>query len=586
MGRHGIPGVAFATPSVASRLAAIAGMVAMLACVCVGATAPLASGADATTTTTGTREASSAPVQTPFDDATGVPLVVANRTVFVFRAPLGPLTPQERSDHARHLLEEAISTRQRYSVTVESTAVGPLIRYGLRRVFVVSPADLDSARGETLADASIAAARATSEAVNAGIEQRNPRRLAIQVALVLLATLLLVVLLWLLITLDGRVTTRVRSSSERQLGDLATRGLTVAGQDRMLNMVIAGIHGLTWIAGLSVGYLWLTFCLRRFPYTQPWGDALRGLMLSNVAKVLLSILHAIPGLFTILVIVVFTKIASRIIGAVFLAIERGSLRVGWIHPDTAVPTRRITVTVLWLLAIVSSYPYIPGSDTAAFKGASVLFGLLLSFGSSGVVSQAMSGLVLMYSRAFKRGEYIRINEIEGTVAEVGMLSTKIVTNKHEEITLPNSLLVGTTTKNYTRLAAERGLRVSTSVTIGYDAPWRQVHAMLQMAAERTAGLKRDPKSYVLQTALSDFYVEYMLVAEIERPERRIRVLAELHQNILDAFNEYGVQILSPHFEGEPAQKAVVPRSQWYAAPAQPPTSEPAAPPSPEPPARG
>jgi small-conductance mechanosensitive channel len=212
-----------------------------------------------------------------------------------------------------------------------------------------------------------------------------------------------------------------------------------------------------------------------------------------------------------------------------------------------------------------------------FKGASVLIGALLSFGSSGVVGQAMNGFVLMYSRSFKRGEYIHVGDVQGTVTELGLLSTKILTPRNEEVTIPNSLMVGSVTTNDSRLADTRGLYLNTTVTIGYDAPWRQVHAMLVEAARRTTGLRREPEPFVLQHALSDYYVEYILCAQIEDPTRRVMVLAELHEHIQDQFNEFGVQIMSPHYMNDRSLgPPMVPKSKWYTPPARRPETGPGA----------
>jgi small-conductance mechanosensitive channel len=238
--------------------------------------------------------------------------------------------------------------------------------------------------------------------------------------------------------------------------------------------------------------------------------------------------------------------------------------VPWVHAETANPTKRLAVALLWVFAIVVAYPYLPGSGSDVFKGVSVFVGLVISLGSSGVVNQAMSGLVLMYSRALKPGDYVRVADTEGVVAELGLLSTKICTNKRELVTIPNGVVVGTTTKNYSRLAADGGSGVilHTSVTIGYDTPWRQVHALLLAAAERTPGLRRDPAPFVRQTALSDFYVEYQVNAHLEQPEERVAALSTLHENIQDCFNEHGVQIMSPHYEGDPATPKLVPPERW------------------------
>ncbi len=175
--------------------------------------------------------------------------------------------------------------------------------------------------------------------------------------------------------------------------------------------------------------------------------------------------------------------------------------------------------------------------------------------------------MVIYSRALKTGEYVRVGDDEGLVSEVGMLSTKIVTWRREEITIPNGVVVGTKTVNFSRLAAGDGDVVSTAVTIGYDAPWRQVQAMLMLAAERTAGVRKAPRPRVMQRALADFYVEYQLVVNLEITEDRALVLSKLHAQIQDAFNEFGVQIMSPHFQTQPSGRVFVPKSQWFSEPA-------------------
>ena len=223
--------------------------------------------------------------------------------------------------------------------------------------------------------------------------------------------------------------------------------------------------------------------------------------------------------------------------------------------------------LLWILAVVASYPYMPGSDTEAFKGMSVLLGLVLSLGSRGIVEQVMSGFSVTYSRALRTGDFVRIGDVEGTVTQIGSLSTKIETPRHEEVTIPNAVLISQTVVNYSRFAETTGVFVPTEVTIGYDAPWRQVEAMLLLAASRTSGLRRDPAPVVRQVALEDFYVRYRLMVCLVVPRLRGPVLDELHANIQDAFNESGVQIMSPHYENDPNAPKVVPKDQWFAAPA-------------------
>jgi small-conductance mechanosensitive channel len=311
---------------------------------------------------------------------------------------------------------------------------------------------------------------------------------------------------------------------------------------------------LAWATAIFCFLVWLTFVLKRFPYTRPWGEEVYVYVYGTAKTLLLGIAHALPNLLSVLLIFIVARILTRIVRVFFESVEREKIRPPWVYPETAMPTRRLLVAVIWIFAFVAMYPYLPGSDSEAFKGLGVILGLMLSLGGSGVVSQAMSGLVLMYSRALRRGDYVHIDEIEGVVITLGMLATKIRTNKREEITIPNAVILGTSTKNYSRLAGREGVILHTTITIGYDEPWRKVHEALIAAADLTEGLRKEPRPFVNQTGLSDFYVEYQLNAHLESPDMRLPALAKLHANIQDTFNEAGITIVSPHYVADPEQE--------------------------------
>ena len=217
-----------------------------------------------------------------------------------------------------------------------------------------------------------------------------------------------------------------------------------------------------------------------------------------------GLVRAIPGIFTVFVIFQLTRLVARVVDSIFRKAENGELALSWIHPDTARATRQMVIVLIWIFALTVAYPYIPGSSTDAFKGVSVFVGVMASLGSAGFVNQLMSGLVVIYSRALRQGEFVRVGDDTGTVMDVGMLSTKILTRRREEITVPNAVLVASKTINYSRHAADSGLTVGTTVTIGYDAPWRQVHAMLLSAAERTAGVRKGSGSAGVAESLVRF----------------------------------------------------------------------------------
>jgi small-conductance mechanosensitive channel len=326
-------------------------------------------------------------------------------------------------------------------------------------------------------------------------------------------------------------------------------------------------RALVWsVAGFLV-YGWLALVLEQFPYTEPWGDTLGGFVVRMLSGFFWGVLASVPDLFAVAVILALAHAFARGVGAYFLEVERGNVKVSWLAEETARATRQLLTILTWVFAVVVAYPYIPGSDTDAFKGVTVFLGLMISLGSAGLVNQIMSGLTVIYSHAYRRGDYVRIGAHEGRVHQIGLLATKLTTPAGEIVSVPNAVVTANTAVDYSPSEPGAPELLTSAVTIGYDAPWRQVHALLQLAAERTPGLVRDPAPFVLQRALSDFYVEYQLVARLAWREDRPAALSRLLGEIQDAFNQHGVQIMSPHFTTQPQERVVVPRGAWYSPPA-------------------
>jgi small-conductance mechanosensitive channel len=269
----------------------------------------------------------------------------------------------------------------------------------------------------------------------------------------------------------------------------------------------------------------------------------------------LAIVHAIPDLLAAALIFWLAWALTRMMRGFFAKVGAGHVRLSWLDADVAPITSKLCIAAIWLFALAMAYPYLPGSDTEAFKGLSVLVGLMLSLGASNLVGQLASGLILTYTRTFHNGEYVRVDQHEGTVVSLGTFTTRIRTGMGEELTISNSQVLGAVTHNYSRTVKGRGFIVDTTCTIGYDTPWRQVNAMLIEAARRTPGVLMDPAPQVFQVALSDFYPEYRLVCQAvpDQPRPRAEVMSLLHANVQDVFNEHGVQIMSPHYLGDPAQ---------------------------------
>jgi small-conductance mechanosensitive channel len=492
-------------------------------------------------------------------------LRLSNRDVAVFRATILLRTPAVRATGATRMLEELVDDASPGVVRSRALAGGELISVGTRDVFALVPGDLDPAGEETLAEVAQHAVTRLQQALDEAVEFRTPGRLLQSGVLALIATIAFVVLLGLLVRGHRSFVAASTRAADRQLHRIP--GAEVMRTARLPKF----LRYLVTVASVGVGavltYSWLTFVLRRFPYTRPWGETLRGFLLQELATMGTSILEALPSLFTVALIVLITRLLVKLAGLVFEAVEQGRATVPWVYPETAAPTRRLVAGFLWLFALALAYPYLPGSDTDAFKGVSVFVGLMISLGSSGIVNQMMSGLTLTYSRALRQGDFVRIGDLEGTVTHLGGLSIKLKTPRREEITIPNTVVVSTETTNYSRFSDSEGVFAATSVTIGYDTPWRQVEALLLIAANRTPGVRKQPPPAVRQTALRDFYVEYTLLVCLADPASRGPTLDRLHGHIQDAFNEHGVQIMSPNYEADPAGPKIVPPERWHVAPA-------------------
>jgi small-conductance mechanosensitive channel len=491
-------------------------------------------------------------------------LVFWNRPIVVLRATVRGVTPAERVERAALRIEQLPASVRSESIQVTAATIGPFtgsaIVAGSSMLFGVLAEDVDPTSNETPEAVAEAAAGELRTALAARAAQKQPQLLVRGILFSLAGTIALALTVWALLR-ARRLILRAIQALERRF----TRpvfGYPVGRHLAGLELYLARIAIV--LAQLVAIYLWLTFVLSQFTYTAPWGARLGGYLLRLAAELGHGALRAVPGIFTVVVILIAARFLVRIAVGLFGRIEQGSTAVGWLDPEAARATRRIAVVTVWLFAIIVAYPYIPGSDSAAFKGISVFAGLMLTLGSAGFVGHLLSGFIVIYSRSLRPGEIVKVNDTMGTVSEVGALATRLVTVRGEEISIPNSVLVGSTVTNYTRLNA----LLCVTVTIGYDAPWRQVHAMLLLAGARTAGLHADPPPKVVQRALTDFYVEYELRASLREGQQRFAVLSELNGHIQDVFNEFGVQIMSPHYEGQPDKSVVVPKSDWYPAPAQ------------------
>ena len=323
------------------------------------------------------------------------------------------------------------------------------------------------------------------------------------------------------------------------------------------------------LLSLFATYSAVSFVLGALPWTHGLGEQLGELVMAPIRQLGTGFVRHLPGFVFIAVVSVITYHVLKLVGFIFAEIGSGRLRFERFYPEWAVPTERIVRVLIIALAVVIIYPSIPGSDSTAFKGVSIFLGILVSLGSSSTVGNLVAGIMVVYMRSYKVGDIIEVGKEFGRVIETDLLATRLRTPKNVEITIPNSTMIASNVINFSREAADRGLILHSEVSIGYNAPWRQVHAMLLRAAARTEGLLREPAPFVLQRALGDFAITYQINGYTREPDRMMRIYHDLHKYILDEFNEYGVEIMTPHYEGDRKSPAVVGKDQWYAMPATP-----------------
>jgi small-conductance mechanosensitive channel len=369
-----------------------------------------------------------------------------------------------------------------------------------------------------------------------------------------------------------RAQSAVLGRFESRLQALESRSFRLLSAEELKAAFQSALRATRFLIALVAFVACIGYVLSLFPWTRPFAKRTAELFTNALATMWAGIVDAIPGLVFIAMLIIVTRYALKLVRLFFLGIERGTIRPSGFDPDWAWPTYRLLRVGVIAFAVVIAYPYVPGSNSDAFKGVSIFLGLLMSIGAASMVANTLAGYVLIYRRTFKVGDRIQVGDAIGDVVEIRHQVTHVRTTKNELITIPSSTILGSEVTNYSSLAMEKGLILHTTLGIGYETPWRQVEAMLIEAAHRTAGLLREPPPFVLQQALRDFCVTYEINAYCNAPQAMVRLYTELHRNILDVFNEYGVQIMTPAYEGDPEQPKVVPREQWFTAPAKmPPT---------------
>ncbi len=415
--------------------------------------------------------------------------------------------------------------------------------------------------------------RRIADAVKKYRRDRDPGVLLNSTLYALVATALFAVFLFVLRWIFRRFDSMVERRIKTKLQGLETVSQRFLKAEQLWGAFRQGLRTTRIVFVLAGVYLYLEFVLNLYPWTRPFAEGMISLLLDPLYAMGKAFFESIPDLAFLAVLTVVIRILLRSIRLFFVNVEQGTVKLSGFEPEWGLPTYKIVRLVILAFAVVMAYPYIPGSSSGAFKGVSIFLGIIMSLGSTSFIANVIAGYTLIYRRAYRLGDRIKIDDYTGDVVEIRNLVTHLRTPKNEEVILPNSVILNSHVVNYSALAKKQGLILHTAVGIGYETPWRQVEAMLLMAAERTPGLLREPPPFVLANSLGDFAVTYEINAHCDEPAAIPRLYSALHKNILDVFNEYGIQIMTPAYERDPEQAKIVPRDQWYASPAKGPTDD-------------
>jgi small-conductance mechanosensitive channel len=484
--------------------------------------------------------------------ASGYPVLgVFKDTLFVVYSKFGASRPQDRASNISNRIKRLFDDdflKIDSLICLESEDAVDIV-YGETIIMSVSESDALWQDTSKLVLAQSYVGLIKADLLNAK-EATKLSKVLIRIGLLLGVLLVTVLIFWLIGRGVNQLLLFFEYKKDKWLRNLAYKDYTFLTAEQEYKVILFLLKPLRWLTYALVLWIALPVVFSIFPFTRSWANYLFTLVWTPFRGIFVAVWEYLPNLFTILVIYFVMKNVIRFVKYVFGEIESEKLRISGFHADWAMPTFSIVRFLLYAFTLVLIFPNLPGSDSEIFKGVSVFVGILFSLGSSTAIANMVAGLVITYMRPFKIGDRIRIGEVFGDVEEKTLLVTRIKTPKNEVITIPNSAVLSGNTINYSSEIVNHGLILHTTVTIGYDVPWHKMHSVLIEAALRTEHILPEPKPFVLQTSLEDFYVAYQINAYTKEVKRQAVIQSNLHQNIQDVCNENGIEIMSPHYRAQ------------------------------------
>jgi small-conductance mechanosensitive channel len=476
------------------------------------------------------------------------PVVFAGKTLFLIREKVFSFTQDTRaqaiSDRLARFVKDPLFHSERIKAVEDEFTTNIVSDDHLIMVVTEMDASREGKNRQELANEYAGLIRT---ALQEHIRERSTKYILLEILYALAVTVAAIVLVVVIIRGLRKIQGRIESWQGTTADSQQLQSVEFFKRNLLLPLSAFIIKTLRVVLIFSVFYLYIPLVLSFFPGTRGVAATFFSYILTPFKTIWQSFSSYLPDLFFVAAIMVISWYAMKFVGIVFTELGKGTIVIHGFDPDWAEQTSKIVNFLVIVFAAVVAFPYLPGSKSEAFKGISIFLGVLLSLGSTSAVANMVSGVILTYTNAFKIGERIRIGENFGDVVSNSLLTTRIITPKNVIVTIPNAMVLGSHIANYNQMARTQSLILHTSITIGYDAPWRTVHELLIAAAGATDHILPDPPPFVLQTALNDFYVTYELNAHTDKPQLMLETYSELHKNIQDKFNDAGVEIMSPHY---------------------------------------
>ena len=478
----------------------------------------------------------------------GYPVIVDGYEVFRVRQNLGAASAEERALRISARLEELASARDFDPNAITTSEEGGVttVRYGDQLIITINDAE---AKGTGLPRKALAMqyVKLLQEKLAMAREQHTPRYLWWAGAKAAATVLVYVVLVWLVLAGTRWAIKVLETSAKARFKGITIQESEIVQGARVTALLVSVAKLLRIVVIAVMTYVALAKAFSYFPWTREHSQRLLGYVTGPLVAMSEALLAYLPKAFYIFVILVVTHYLLRFVRLIAWQVQVGRIRFANFYPEWAQPTYKIARILIYAFAAVMIYPYLPGESSPAFKGMSVFLGLLFSLGSTSAVANFVAGVILIYTRGFRVGDWVTIGENTGEVVQTSMLATHLRTIRNEEITIPNSVVLGSYVTNFSLQAKDKGVVLHTSVTIGYDAPWRTIHKLLIDAALKTKYILHEPAPFVLQANLQDSYVQYEINAYTDHPLQMPYIYSDLHANIQDSFYEAGVEIMSPIF---------------------------------------